>query len=544
MKGRMDSLEPGLDDASPQSGTVDVLVVGAGIVGLYQLYLAREAGYSVAMLEAGGGVGGTWYWNRYPEARFDSESYTYAYLFSKELFEEWDWTEHFASQPEIERYLNHVVDKFDLRRHIRFGARVTSAVYDEPSGTWTVRAADGTELRTQFLISCTGVLSMPFFPDVPGRDDFRGLSVHTGLWPKEPVDFAHKRVAVIGTGASGVQLIPAIADEVESLTVYQRTANWCTPLNNRPITPEEQAQLKAGFEEMVEKLNASRSGFLHVDGDRTTFEDSKEERWAFYEQIWRSPGFAKLICNYSDMMTDKAANAEFCEFLEEKIRGIVKDPATADKLIPKNHGYGGKRPPFVTGYYETFNLPNVWLVDLKETPIIRVTETGIETSEGLREFDIIVWATGFDFGTGALARMGVRGRDGLALEEYWADGPRTFLGLMCHGFPNFFFPGGPHGAAGNNPRYAGDQSEFIHQALLYMREHGYRVIEVPAAAEDEWNTMVNIYAEQTPFHESSYFFGANVPGKPRRLLLNPAGRPKLLEMMAEVVGNNYKGFLT
>jgi cation diffusion facilitator CzcD-associated flavoprotein CzcO len=539
----MESLETVHGDGSGRPGAdVDVLVVGAGITGIYQLYIALEAGFSATLLEAGAGVGGTWYWNRYPEARFDSESYTYAYLFSTELFEEWEWKEHFAAQPEIERYLNHVVDKFDLRRHMQFGAKVASAVYDE-SGMWTVGASDGTERRARFLIAATGVLSVPYFPDVPGREDFHGVSAHTGLWPSTPIEFAGKRVAVIGTGSSGVQLVPAIAGEVASLTVYQRTANWCTPLNNRPITPEEQAGLKAGFEAMRDTLNASRSGFLHLPADRTTFEDSKEERWAFYEKIWRSPGFSKLSSNYTDLTTDKAANAEWCEFIAEKIRSIVKDPETAERLIPKDHGYGGKRPPYVTGYYEAYNNPNVSLVDLTETPILRVTETGIETAGGLREFDVIVWATGFDFGTGALLRMGIRRRQGLELEQYWADGPRTFLGIMCHGFPNFFFPGGPHGSAGNNPRYAGDQSDFINDALVYMRDHGYRSIEVPAAKEDEWTTMVDTLAVKVGFDESSYFYGSNVPGKARRYLINPAGRPKLLEIMAEVVKGDYKGFL-
>jgi cation diffusion facilitator CzcD-associated flavoprotein CzcO len=540
----MESLMPAHDEgALPADSDVDVLIVGAGITGIYQLYRAREAGYSVELMEAGAGVGGTWYWNRYPEARFDSESYTYAYLFSNELFEEWDWQEHFASQPEIEQYLNYVVDRFELRPHIRLSTKVTSAAYSESLGTWTVRTNEGTERRARFLVAATGVLSVPFFPDAPGRGDFRGESFHTGLWPTAPVDFAGKRVAVIGTGASGVQLIPAIANEVASLTVYQRTANWCTPLNNSPITPEQQAQLKDGFEAMRETLNRSLSGFLHTPHDRKTFDDTKAERWVFYEKMWKSLGFSKLTSNYIDVTTDKAANAEWCEFISEKIRSIVKDPETAEKLIPHDHGYSGKRPPFVTGYYEVYNNPNVSLIDLKATPIVRVTEVGIETSEGSREFDIIVWATGFDFGTGALARMGIRGRNGLPLEEYWVDGPSTFLGLMCHNFPNFFFPGGPHGAAGNNPRYAGDQSDFIHDMLVYARDHGYSIIEAPAASEEEWTSMVDTYAAMSPFTESSYFYGSNVPGKPRRYLINPGGRPKLLAMMAEVKGNDYKGFL-
>jgi cation diffusion facilitator CzcD-associated flavoprotein CzcO len=521
---------------------VDVLVVGAGITGIYQLYRAREAGFSVQLLEAGGGVGGTWYWNRYPGARFDSESYTYGYLFSKELFEEWEWQEHFAQQPETERYLNHVVDRFDLRHHIRFGAKVTSAAYNEASGMWTVVVSDGTEYRTRFFIAATGVLSVPYFPDVPGREDFRGESYHTGLWPATPVDFAGKRVAVIGTGSSGVQLIPCIASEVASLTVYQRTANWCTPLNNAPITPQEQAQLRAGFEAMREVLNTSVAGFLHPPHDRATFDDSKAERLAFFEKMWNSPGFSKLSSHYTDLLLDHAANAEWCEFIAEKIRSIVKDPETAEKLIPKDQRFAEKRPPFVIGYYEIFNNPNVSLVDLEQTPILRMTEPGIETAEGVREFDIIVWATGFDFGTGALTRMRIRGRDGLALAEYWADGPRTFLGVQSRGFPNFFFPGGPHAAAGNNPRYNGDQVDFITDTLTYVRDHGYDTIEVDPAAEDEWTSMVDRGAAISPFGESSYFFGTNIPGKPRKYLLNAGGRPKLFAVIADVVENDYSAF--
>jgi len=542
-RGHME-VEPAANEGwtTPRSG-VDIVIVGAGITGIYQLYLALESGFSAVLLEAGDGVGGTWYWNRYPEARFDSESYTYAYIFSKELFCEWEWQDHFASQPEIERYMNSVVDKFDLRRHIRLAAKVTSAVYDEESASWAVRVNDGSELTGRFVISATGVLSVPYFPDVPGREGFKGVSVHTGLWPNEPVDFAGKRVAVIGTGSSGVQLIPAIADEVASLTIYQRSANWCTPLNNRPITPEEQAQLKSGFDELRGTLLRSRSGFLHLPCDRATFDDSKEERLAFYEELWNRPGFAKFSSNYTDMLTNAAANAEWCGFIAHKIRGIVKDPDVAERLIPKDHGYGGKRPPYVTGYYETYNKPNVTLVDLKATPITRVTEVGIETTEGLREFDVIVWATGFDFGTGALLRMDLSGRDGRKLRDHWADGPRTFLGLMCHGFPNFFFPGGPHGSAGNNPRYSGDQSDFIDDALVYMRAHGYRIVEVPAALEKEWTDMVNTEAEKQGFGHQSYFFGLNIPGKPRRFLINPAGRPTLLQIMSKIVERDYEGFL-
>jgi cation diffusion facilitator CzcD-associated flavoprotein CzcO len=522
---------------------VDVLVVGAGITGIYQLYRAREAGFSALLLEAGGGVGGTWYWNRYPGARFDSESYTYGYLFSRELFEEWEWQEHFAQQPEIERYLNHVVDRFDLRRHIRFDAKVTSAVYDESSATWTVAVGDGTEVRAQFLIAATGVLSVPFFPEVPGRDDFGGEQYHTGQWPAEPVDFAGKRVAVIGTGSSGVQVVPAIAGEVASLTVYQRTPHWCTPLNNSPITPDEQAQLRADFEAIRETLNTSPSGFLHPAGDRATFDDTKEERRAFFERMWNSPGFSKLISHYTDLLFDDAANAEWCEFIADKIRGTVDDPETAERLIPRDHRFGAHRPPFVTDYYEAYNKPNVSLVDLKQTPIVRITASGIKTTEDVRELDIIVWATGFDFGTGALRCMGIRGRNGLALEDYWADGPQTFLGVQTAGFPNFFFPGGPHAAAGNNPRYNGDQVDFVIDTLTYARDHGYDTIEVDPASEEEWTGMVDRNAARAPsFGESSYYFGANIPGKPRKYLLNAGGRPHFFDVIAKVRENDYKAF--
>ncbi|MGZ4452430.1 MAG: flavin-containing monooxygenase [Nocardioides sp.] len=521
---------------------VDVLVVGAGVTGIYQLHRAREAGFSVQLVEAGTGVGGTWYWNRYPGCRFDSESYTYGYLFSRELFDEWEWTEHFASQPETERYLNHVVDKFDLRRDMRFGAAVTSAVFDEPSGTWLVTLGDGTAIRARYLIAATGVLSVPYTPDVPGRDDFRGEAYHTGLWPADPVDFEGKRVAIIGTSSSGVQVLPTILGDVAEVTVYQRTANWCTPLNNSPIAPDEQARLRADFEDLRELLNTSLSGFAHPVNERAAFDDSEAERQAFYEKMWNSPGFMKLVSNYSDLLFNEAANREWCDFIADKIRGIVDDPETAEKLIPTDHLFGGKRPPFVIGYFEAFNDPKVSLVDLRETPIVRLTETGIETTDGVREFDIIVWATGFDFGTGALSRMGIRGRDGLELTEHWADGPSTFLGLQTRGFPNLFFPGGPHAAAGNNPRYNGDQVDFLTEVLVHATERGYDVIEVSAESEERWTRMVDRGAAKTTFGTIGQYVGSNIPGKPRRYLLNTGGRQKLFEITADVVANDYRAF--
>ena len=540
------SSEPPTAGSRRTAPDVDVLVVGAGITGIYQLYRALESGFSAQLVEAGGGVGGTWYWNRYPGARFDSESYTYGYLFSKELFDDWEWQEHFAAQPETERYLNHVVDRFDLRRHMRFGAPVTAATFDEPSGTWDVTlgdgAADGTSVRARFLVAATGVLSVPYTPDVPGRVDFGGVQHHTGRWPSTPVDFRGKRVAVVGTSSSGVQVVPTILDEVASLTVYQRTANWCTPLNNTPIAPEEQAQLRDDFEDLCQVLNTSISGFAHPVNLRTAFEDGEADRQAFYEKMWASPGFMKLTSNYADLLFNEAANDEWCEFIAGKIRSIVKDQAVAERLIPSDHRFGEKRPPFVAGYFESFNDPKVSLVDLRETPIVRLTEAGIETTDGVREFDIVVWATGFDFGTGALSRMGIVGRHGLALTDHWADGPTTFLGLQTRGFPNLFFPGGPHAAAGNNPRYNGDQVDFVTDVLVQARSRGCDVVEVSAESEERWTRMVDKGAAKTTFGTIGQYVGSNIPGKPKRYLLNTGGRPKLFEIIADTVATDYAAF--
>jgi cation diffusion facilitator CzcD-associated flavoprotein CzcO len=377
---------------------------------------------------------------------------------------------------------------------------------------------------------------------VPGREVFRGVQHHTGLWPAEPVDFTGTRVAVVGTSSSGVQVVPTILDDVASITVYQRTANWCTPLNNRPITREEQAQLRAGFEDLRETVNTSLSGFAHPVNERVSSDESEAEHRALFEELWNSPGFMKLTSNYPDLLFNEALNDEWCAFIAEKIRGIVRDPETAERLIPKDHRFGGKRPPFVNGYFEAFNDPKVSLVDLRDTPIVQLTETGIETTDGVRDFDVIVWATGFDFGTGALNRMGIRGRDGLALTEHWADGPTTFLGLQTRGFPNFFFPGGPHAAAGNNPRYNGDLVDLVTDTLVYAREHGYDVIEVSAEAEARWTRMVDKGAAVTTFGTVGQYVGSNIPGKPRRYLLNTGGRLKLREISAQTVANDYDAY--
>jgi cation diffusion facilitator CzcD-associated flavoprotein CzcO len=523
---------------------VEVLVIGAGVVGIYALYRALDAGFSAQTLEAGDGVGGVWYWNRYPSARFDSESYTYAYIFSKELFDEWRWKEEFATQPEIESYLNFVVDRFDLRDHIRTGEKVVSAVYDEPGNVWVVTTEKGSVVRARWVVSATGGLSVPNYPDLEGHEDFRGQAYHTGAWPHTQVDFAGKRVAIIGNGPSGAQLLPAIVDTVAAVDLYQRTPTWTTPLNNAPISDERQEWLSENFDEVVRILSTSPTGFMHEPAGKFSTADSPEERQAFYEKIWRSPGFAKLTSNYYDMTTNREVNLEFCEFLANKVRSIVKDPVTAEQLIPKDHLFGAKRPPFVADYYESFNKPNASLVSLRETPIVRVDATGIETTQGHRDYDIIVYATGFDFGTGALTRMGVRGRKGLDLSVDWEDGPSDFAGFSAHLLPNFFFPGGPHGAGGGNyPRYSQDQADWIIGTIMYAREHGFDVFEPTAAQQKLWMTMVETLAPKSIFSaEHSHYYGANVQGKVRKFLLNPGGRGKLHEMLNEVSSTeNYGG---
>ncbi|MFF0815032.1 flavin-containing monooxygenase [Rhodococcus sp. NPDC003318] len=523
---------------------VDVLVIGAGVVGIYALYRALDAGFSVQTLEAGDGVGGVWYWNRYPSARFDSESYTYGYIFSKELFEEWRWKEEFATQPEIESYLNFVVDRFDLRKHIRTGEKVVSAVYDETDNVWVVTTAKGSVVRARWVISATGGLSVPHYPEIDGLDVFGGQAYHTGAWPHTPVEFAGKRVAIIGNGPSGAQLLPAIVDTVAAVDLYQRTPTWTTPLNNAPITDERQKWLCDNFEDVAHTLSTAPSGFLHQPSGKFSTDHTPEERQAFYEKMWNSPGFGKLTSNYYDMTTNREVNLEFCEFLAGKIRSIVKDPVTAERLIPKDHLFGAKRPPFVTNYFESFNKPNASLIALRETPIVRVDETGIETTEGHRDYDIIVYATGFDFGTGALTRMGVQGREGLDLGVDWTDGPSDFGGFSAHLLPNFLFPGGPHGAGGGNyPRYSQDQVDWIMDTLIYARDHGYDVFEPTEAQQDAWMTMIETLAPQSMYSaEHSHYFGANVEGKVRKFLLNPGGRGKLHEMLAEVSSTeNYGG---
>jgi cation diffusion facilitator CzcD-associated flavoprotein CzcO len=525
-------------------------VIGAGITGIHQLYRLREAGFSTVVLEAGSGVGGTWYWNRYPGARFDSESYTYGYFFSPELYDEWGWKEHFASQVETEEYLNHVVDRFDMRSDIVTDTRVAGATYEEPANFWTVTATDGRVFRGRIVIAATGVLSQPFIPAYEGIDSFAGVAHHTGRWPGEPVDFAGKRVAVIGTGASSVQILPVIAPEVESLTVYQRTANWCPPLHNSPITDEEQAIIKRDREDLYRRCGQTYSGFIHADSTRMTSEYTAAERHAVYEELWQTAGFKKMFAGYADVATNPDANKEYCDFIAGKIRETVKDPELAEKLIPRDHGFGMKRPPLESGYYEAFNRDNVHLIDLRETPIVRVTETGIEHRAGTddatgtehREYDVIVWATGFDAMTGALNRMRIQGVGGRLLKDHWAEGPRTYLGLQSTGFPNFFMVGGAQSVYGNVPRATESHVEFVSELLRVARDRGADVIQTNEVDETAWVAHVDEAAAPILTADSAWYQGSNIPGKPVKPLLYLPGVAAYAGKVREIAAQGFPGF--
>ncbi len=525
----------------------DAIVIGAGIAGMYQLHRLRQLGLSVRVFETGSGVGGTWYWNRYPGARFDSESYTYAYAFDEALLREWSWSEHFAPQAETLRYLNHVADRFDLRRDIRFDSRVAAADWDEAARRWTVTLEGGDRFDCRFLITAVGPLSAATLPRIPGVADFRGRSFHTYRWPHEPVDFAGKRVAVIGVGATGVQVIQTIAPVVGQLTVFQRTPNWATPLHNRPIADEEQARIKAGYPEMFELLRRTPGCYIHNADPRGTFEVTEEEREAFWEELYAKPGFAIWMANFRDILTDPKANALLSDFVARKIRERVKDPKTAETLIPKCHGFGTRRVPQETGFYEAFNLPHVRLVDVRATPIERITPTGIRTSDAEHEFDIIVYATGFDAVTGSFDRIDFRGVGGLPLREKWRDGPRTYLGLMSQGFPNMLTLVGPHNASTrcNIPRCIEQNVEWVTDLLRAARDRGITRVEATAEAEADWSRHVEELAGGLLYTQvDSWMTGVNtnVEGhNVRRILQYQGGAPAYRAHCDAVASQGYTG---
>jgi cation diffusion facilitator CzcD-associated flavoprotein CzcO len=527
----------------------DAIIIGAGMAGLYQLYRLRQLGLSVRVFESGAGVGGTWYWNRYPGARFDSESYSYGYSFSEELLQEWEWSEHFSAQPETLRYLNVVADKFDLRKDIECSRHVTVAVYDEAKNCWAIELEDGSRARATLLITAIGILSAPQMPKVEGIDSFQGDSFHTSRWPHVPVDFTGKRIAVIGTGATGVQVIQEVAKTAGHLTVFQRTPNYCAPLRNSPIDGDTQRHIKASYPEIFETCRASHGGFLHNADPRYALQVSPEERAAFYEKLYGEPGFGIWMGNFRDIFVDPEANETISAFIRNKIRERVKDPEVAAKLVPTTHGFGTRRVPLETHYYEVYNQANVLLVDVRETPIERITPTGIRTSDAEYEFDLIIYATGFEADTGAYDRIDIRGLGGQKLQDKWADGPRTYLGLQIEGFPNLLTLVGPHNAATfcNIPRCIEQNVEWVTGLIRYMRDNHYKRVEPTAEAEGAWTEHVYEMATRMLFHQvDSWFMGVNpnVPGKQKRtFLLYSGGAPAYREKCDEVAANGYDGFV-
>jgi len=523
----------------------DVVVVGAGFAGLYLLHELRRLGFSAIGIESADDVGGTWYWNRYPGARCDIESIDYSYSFDPELEREWQWSERYATQPEILRYLGHVADKHDLRRDIRFSTRVVGARWDDDASLWHVRTDRGDEIRCRFYVMATGCLSVPKTPDVPGHERFRGPAYYTGRWPKEGVDFTGKRVGVIGTGSSGVQSIPLIAQQAKELVVFQRTPNFSRPAMNGPVSAAKKAAFEADPRAYRAAARESGSGVPLERPMLRALQVSPEERLAKYEAAYASGELLAYGAAYADILVNAEANETVCDFLRDKIQGIVRDPEVAETLTPRDHFYGTKRPCIDTGYFETFNLPHVQLIDLRRDPIASVTETGIDTRSRSFELDAIVYATGFDAMTGALVSVDVAGRDGVTLKEKWEGGPRTYLGLMTSGFPNFFTVTGPGSPSvlSNMVVSIEQHVEWIGACLTHMRERHLDVVEPTATAEDAWVQHVNDCADITLLPRAqSWYMGANVPGKPRVFLPYIGGVDRYRKVCADVVAQGYLGF--
>src|SRR5271155_437169 len=533
--------------AQPKADTAldfDAVIIGAGVSGLYQLYRLRQLGLTVRVFESGTGVGGTWYWNRYPGARFDSESYTYGYSFSPELLEEWDWEERFSGQPENERYLNYVADKFDLRRDIQCNSRVAAAHYQEDTRSWDVTLEDGRRYNARFLVTAIGVLSAPTMPRIAGVDTFKGQSCHTHYWPKAPVKFEGKRVAVIGTGATGVQTITEVAKTVGHLTVFQRTPQWCAPLHNAKIGKEEMSGIRANYPEIFERCQQTYGCFIHATDPRATHEVTQEEREAFWEKLYGEPGFGIWMGNFRDILVDREANKLISDFVARKIRQRVKDPVVAEKLIPKNHGFGTRRVPLESGYFEVYNQPNVKLVDLTETPIERITPEGIRTSDTDYQFDMIIYATGFDAITGAFDQIDIRGVGGASLKDKWADGPVTLLGILVDGFPNFLMVMGPHAGLGNFPRAVEFTSDWVTGLIRFARDRDLTRIEATVAGAVDWTDHVIASSEGLLFTEvDSWMTGINrnVEGKQgSRIMRYSGGHPAFREHCEAVAADGYR----
>ncbi len=523
----------------------DAIVVGAGISGLYALYRLREKGLKVRAFEAGTGVGGTWYWNRYPGARTDSQSEIYQYWFSDELLKEWNWSERFPAQAETERYLNFVADKFDLRKDIRFETRVETAHYDEAAALWRVTTAGGETVTAQFFLMCAGGLSSPVLPNIPGIDDFKGEAYHTGKWPRTPVDFKGKRVGVIGTAATGIQVIQTIKGDVASMTVFQRTPNYTIPMRNPKYDEKLTAEVKAKYPTLRHRVHETFAGFDYDFDARPFAEIPEAERNEIMEKMWADGSLAFWVGTFREVFTDPEVNAIISAFVRDKIRARLKDPKVAEKLIPTDYGFGTRRVPLETKYYEAFNQDNVELVNLRETPIERITASGVKTAAAEYELDVLVFATGFDAGTGALTRVDIRGREGQSLKEAWSPGLRTTFGMQVHGFPNLFMtmaPMSPAAAFCNVPTCSQQQIDWIADAILYTRAHG-RAIEPTAEFERAWVAHHDEVANMTLVPKTnSWYMGANIEGKERRLLAYAGGVSTYRNACEEVKQKHYEGF--
>jgi len=524
----------------------DAVIVGAGFSGMYQLHKLRQMGLNVRVFEAGTGVGGTWYWNRYPGARVDIESVAYSYSFSEELQQDWVWSEKHATQPELLEYANHVADRFDLRKDIQFESKVAGAHFDDDKNEWLVTLEDGSAARAQYLIMASGVLSASKKPDIPGYENFKGDTYNTGAWPHDPVDFTGKRVAIIGTGSSGIQTIPIVAQQAKELCVFQRTANFSTPALNRSLSDDEIQKIKNDYAGFRKELRKSRGGFtspeIHVDRASDT---SSQEISSRFKIAWDSGLLPGFFHSFGDILTDEKANEAAQEFIRNRIREIVKDEQTKEDLLPNSHPYGTKRPCLDTNYYETFNRDNVSLVNLRRTPIDTITEKGIKTSDTEREFDAIIFATGFDAMTGPLLRVDIRGSQGKRLEEVWADGPQSYLGLTVHGFPNMFTINGPSSPSVlTNMIVSIEQHvDWICDCIDWMKKSQKSRIEANRSAELEWAEHTAQIADTTLYPQAeSWYVGANVPGKPRAFLAYVGGAGVYREICDQIAQSGYHGF--
>jgi cation diffusion facilitator CzcD-associated flavoprotein CzcO len=533
--------------SSTESATpLDALIIGAGFAGLYQLHSLRDRlGMRAQVLEAGGGVGGTWYWNRYPGARCDSESHSYMFYFDERLVQGWEWSQRYPGQAEILRYLDFVTDTLDLRRDITFNARVNGAEWDEAARLWRVRTEDGRQYAARYLVTAVGCLSSANLPQIPGLEDFQGDWYHTGQWPHEGVDFTGKRVGVIGTGATGIQAIPVIAQTAAQVTVFQRTANYSIPARNQPLTPEFKREIKQNATQIYATMRKATNGHAFLIDDRLAVATPEDARQAIYDKAWEVGGL-RFRAVFKDILVDQAANDTAADFIKDKIRQMVKDPVKAEVLADIDHPFAAKRPPIDTNYFDVYNRDNVHLVDLRATPIERITQAGIRTSDQEHPLDIIVFATGFDAMTGGLFKLNIAGTGGQKLQDYWYAGPRTNLGLQVPGFPNLFTitgPGSPSVLC-NLPPQIEQHVEWISACLKTMQQKGLDRIETTEEAAQQWGEEVERAARATLLFgvKHSWYLGANVPGKPRVFMPYAGGFDRYQQICNQVAADGYTGF--